>query len=154
MHRSPTSKPDSTNALSPDRSGLPFGAMAAELLEVQERRAQVRTVRDGIVADVDLDEHVEQELILSAHREKQGVLIEHEPGRAPRIVGVLQVRRASTIEAQGDLLIETSESLRLQCKDSASVTLQASGQVDLLGWGVRTISSGLLRFAARALRLN
>ena len=104
--------------------------------------------------DAKLADGVERELVALAMKNRDGVLVEVEPGGAPWIVGVVQTRIPRDVVIKADTIhIEAEREILLRSK-TAAVRLREDGDVELVGSRILALSRGLFRLVGRVLRLN
>ena len=102
----------------------------------------------------DLGEGVERELLASAMKNRDAVLIEWAPDASPVVVGVVQTRIPAELVLKAQkVTIEAEQELTLR-SGTAALRLREDGDVEVVGSRIAIASRGLFRLVGRMLRLN
>ncbi|MDI3284257.1 hypothetical protein [Polyangium sp. 15x6] len=135
------------------RSRLP-SLCSARLVSLEGRRAIITWRGNTDPVEAELAPEVEEELLLLALRNRDGVLVEIGDEDRPVIVGVLQTRIPREMHiAANKVSIDAAEELVLRA-GRAALRLREDGDVELVGSRISAASRGLFRLVGRILRLN
>lgn len=138
------------------QSGTSIPAIrTARLVAVKGRRATI-VWRGGNTTAVEatIDTDVEEELLVRALRNRDGVLVEMYEDNKPLVVGVLQKRLPREVHISADEIhFDAARELVLRA-GRAALRLREDGDVELVGSRISAASRGLFRLVGRMLRLN
>ncbi|MDI1443562.1 hypothetical protein [Polyangium sp. 6x1] len=135
------------------RNRPPF-LCSARLVSLEGRRATVTWRGTTEPVEAHVAPEVEEELLVLALRNRDGVLVEVGDEGSPVIVGVLQTRLPREIHISADKVsIDAAEELVLRA-GRAALRLREDGDVELVGSRISAASRGLFRLVGRILRLN
>lgn len=109
--------------------------------------------RDRQVA-AEIAPEVDREVIVEAHQRGDSVLVEHVPGEAPLVVGVLQTRKPAEVTVKAATVRVEAERELLLRAGHAAIRLREDGEVEMVGSRMSVASRGLLKLVGRILRLN
>lgn len=104
--------------------------------------------------EAEIDASVDIEVIARAATTGDAVLVEHVPGSAPVVVGVVTTRIPDVLEIKaGSIVIDAEREVLLRAGRGA-MRLREDGDVEVVGSRILTMSRGLFRIVGRVLRLN
>ncbi len=127
---------------------------SAMLVAVEGRRAAIAWRGKSTPLEAEIAPEVEPELLTTALRNRDGVLVEIGAGDKPLVVGVLQTRVPRKIHITADeIRLDATRELVLRA-GRAALRLREDGDVELVGSRISAASRGLFRLVGRILRLN
>lgn len=129
------------------------GLHVAQIVSLDGSSVHVRLNREKNARHARLGESVEADLIREANENGQSVLLDSFDGKL-LVVGILQTKRPQKLTLQAEKVeLLGSRSITLK-SGRAALELRADGSVELLGTRIAATSRGVMKFIARALRLN
>lgn len=132
----------------------PAGLRTARLVAASRKGIQIAFRGREEVVDAELAAEVDLELVQRALAGGDGVIVEHEPGARPVVVGVLQTRVPTRLELRAETIqIEADREVLLRA-GTAAIRIREDGDVEIVGGRILTMSRGLFRLVGRVLRLN
>jgi hypothetical protein len=140
---------------SSEQTATSFPAIrTARLVAVEGRRATIVWRGNTTPVEASIDTDVEEELLVRALRNRDGVLVEMYENDKLLVVGVLQKRLPREVHISADEIhFDAARELVLRA-GRAALRLREDGDVELVGSRISAASRGLFRLVGRMLRLN